>query len=181
MSSNDGPPPETPKTPETPETAGQKAERLMAEATAAAAVATATRSAEALARGAMDAVGKAANGALDAVERMLFGKLGGAEEAAKREAITDPIERLRVEHGLEARTPSPGAPLQTRQEKKQAAMDEAQKQLDVLKRAQAGRSQSAPTGEPVVRTDPKPTAGAAPASPAQASEPTHPPERKRTL
>ena len=106
-------------------------ERLAAEAAATAA----RRGGETMARGAADAVGKAADGALDAVERMLFGKVGAAEEVVKREQIVDPVERLRAQYGLDAREAG-GAPVNVAPAKPDP-VEEAKRQLAELKKKRA--------------------------------------------
>ncbi len=117
-----------------------------------AAGAATTKAAEALAKGAVAAVGKAADSALDVVERMLFGKVGGADDALKHEANPDPIARFRQEMGG---TPEAGqavapAPKPTRAEAKEAAMNEARKQLEALKKARDAKQTEA-SSEPVER------------------------------
>ena len=102
---------------------------------AGAAAAAARTSVEAMARGAADAVGKAADGALDAVERMLFGKVGAAEEAVKREQMVDPVERLRAQYGL---GPREGGAIPTGNPAvKEDPVEEAKRQLAELKRKRA--------------------------------------------
>lgn len=91
-------------------------DRLVEEAT--------RKAAEQAAKDAAAAVGKAADSALDAVETWLFGKVGGAEEAVKKDAMLDPLERLRAQYG-EARPPEPP---------KVDPVEEARKQLEELKR-----------------------------------------------
>ncbi len=117
------------------------ADRLAAEAAAAAA----QKSVEAMARGAMAAVGKAADSALDAIEKMLFGKVGGADEAVAKEKIADPVERFRAEYDLGSRPPEAA--------KKPTKLDpaeEARRQLEELKKARDTRSEM-PLGEPTER------------------------------
>lgn len=124
--------PEKPKEP-------SLADRLAADAAATAA----QKTAEAMARGAMAAVGKAADSALDAVERLLFGKVGGAEEAVAREQTADPVDRLRAQYGL-GKKPTETAPV------KVDPADEARRQLEELKKARD--TQAPPSGaEPTER------------------------------
>lgn len=92
-------------------------DRLVEEAT--------RKAAEQAAKDAAAAVGKAADSALDAVETWLFGKVGGAEEAVKKDAMLDPLERLRAQYG---EAPPPAAP------PKLDPVEEARKQLEELKR-----------------------------------------------
>lgn len=115
------------------------ADKLAADAAAAAA----QKTAEAMVRGAVAAVGKAAGSALDAVETLLFGKVGGAEEAVAREAEADPVQRLRDQYGVETRA----ARKKTTEAEK---LDEAKRQLDELKKARDA-NQSTADAPPVER------------------------------
>ena len=115
------------------------ADKLAADAAAAAA----QKTAEAMVRGAVAAVGKAAGSALDAVETLLFGKVGGAEEAVAREAEADPVQRLRDQYGVETRA----APKKTTEAEK---LDEAKRQLEELKKAR-DTPQTAADAPPVER------------------------------
>lgn len=115
------------------------AEKLATDAAAAAA----QKTAESMVRGAVAAVGKAAGSALDAVETMLFGKVGGAEEAVAREAEADPMQRLRDQYGVETRT----APKKATEAEK---LDEAKRQLEELKKVR-GAQQATADAPPVER------------------------------
>jgi hypothetical protein len=67
-----------------------QAEKLLAEAAGRAAVNAAASAVRSTVEG-------AATGALDAIERLLFGKVGGAEEAVRGDV--DPLERIRAQYG----------------------------------------------------------------------------------
>jgi hypothetical protein len=77
------------------------------------------------------AVAEAADKALDAVERLLFGKVGGAEEAVRRESDVDALERARARLGAE--TPPAGP------SRREAAAEAARLELEELKRQRALR------------------------------------------
>lgn len=53
--------------------------------------------ASAAASAAADAATRAGHGVLDAIETLLFGKVGGAEEAIRAEEGVDPLARLRAD------------------------------------------------------------------------------------
>lgn len=102
-------------------------------------------SAEAAKAAVVSGLEAAATGALDAVERLLFGKVGGAEEAVRREESADPLERLRAQYGSAepqsaAATPKNTAP-------KEDPNEVAIRQLADLKRARAERLAAAEAGE----------------------------------
>ena len=127
------------------------AEKLATDAAAAAA----QKTAESMVRGAVAAVGKAAGSALDAVETMLFGKVGGAEEAVAREAEADPMQRLRDQYGVETRT----APKKATEAEK---LDEANAS------SRSSRRSAAPNRRPPT---PRPSSASAPCNESQSLSP----------
>jgi hypothetical protein len=92
------------------------AEKRAAEAAVSAAAASASA-----------ALHKVADSALDAVESFLFGKVGGAEEAIRKDAARSPLERLRAEGGASA-PEVPAPPVED-------PVEVAKRQLEALKAA----------------------------------------------
>ncbi|MSQ01766.1 MAG: hypothetical protein EXR71_07720 [Myxococcales bacterium] len=90
------------------------------------------------AAGAMRAVESAAHAALDGVERILFGAVGGAEDAVRELEAESALDRARRHYGV-----APAEPTATAHAEDPVAR--AQKQLDELKRLRAEPADDAPT------------------------------------
>ncbi len=90
----------------------------------------AERAAEAAAMGALRAVESAAHAALDGVERVLFGKVGGADEAVRDLEAESALDRARRRYGAAPVETTPVVPAED-------PVARAQKQLEELKRLRA--------------------------------------------
>jgi hypothetical protein len=95
------------------------------------------RAARATADAAIDAAGAAASrlahGMLDGLETLMFGKVGAAEDAAKKDE-GDPLERLRGRYTSDAKPKVPAAPPAVAAPKLDPVA-QAQKELEALKAA----------------------------------------------
>lgn len=137
--------------------AAEAVEDATAEAKARAARAAAEATAAAAVEAASQAASKVAHGVLDGLETLIFGRVGGAEEAATRDD-GDPLDRLRARYAAEKPPAAPDAPAPAEatppapaRPAKEDPVARAKAEFEALKAARE-RKNAAPDDTPVKKT-----------------------------